>query len=51
VAAGEAAASVLPATKTNGATDSSGKNGEADSIVVRGARVHNLKNIDCTIPQ
>jgi excinuclease ABC subunit A len=49
-AAGEAAASVLPVTKTNGATDSSGKNREADSIVVRGARVHNLKNIDCTIP-
>ena len=48
--AGEAAASVLPVTKTNGATNSSGKNGEADSIVVRGARVHNLKNIDCTIP-
>ena len=24
--------------------------GEADSIVVRGARVHNLKNIDCSIP-
>jgi len=49
-AGGEVAASVLPVTKTNGATDSSGKNGEADSIVVRGARVHNLKNIDCTIP-
>jgi excinuclease ABC subunit A len=49
-AAREAAASVSPVTKTNGATDSSGKNGEADSIVVRGARVHNLKNIDCTIP-
>ncbi|MGA9056811.1 MAG: excinuclease ABC subunit UvrA [Terriglobia bacterium] len=48
--AGEAAASVLPVTRTNGATDSSGKNGEADSIVVRGARVHNLKNIDCSIP-
>jgi excinuclease ABC subunit A len=29
---------------------SSGKNGESDSIIVRGARVHNLKNIDCTIP-
>jgi excinuclease ABC subunit A len=27
-----------------------GKNGEVDSIIVRGARVHNLKNIDCTIP-
>ena len=26
------------------------RTGEADSIVVRGARVHNLKNIDCTIP-
>jgi excinuclease ABC subunit A len=26
------------------------KNGEADSIIVRGARVHNLKNIDCSIP-
>jgi excinuclease ABC subunit A len=48
--AGEAAASVLPVTRANGATDSSSKNGEADSIVVRGARVHNLKNIDCTIP-
>src|SRR5581483_471767 len=22
----------------------------ADEIIVRGARVHNLKNIDCTIP-
>jgi excinuclease ABC subunit A len=26
------------------------ENGEADSIIVRGARVHNLKNIDCSIP-
>jgi len=25
-------------------------NGKADSIIVRGARVHNLKNIDCSIP-
>ena len=24
--------------------------GDPDSIVVRGARVHNLKNVDCTIP-
>jgi excinuclease ABC subunit A len=32
------------------ATDSRGKNGQADSIIVRGARVHNLKNIDCSIP-
>jgi excinuclease ABC subunit A len=48
--AGEARASVLPITKINGPTDSSGKKGEVDSIVVRGARVHNLKNIDCTIP-
>jgi len=32
------------------ATDSHGKNGQADSIIVRGARVHNLKNIDCSIP-
>ncbi|MGB7593280.1 MAG: hypothetical protein WBO19_18765, partial [Terriglobia bacterium] len=48
--AGEAAASVLAVVKTNGATDPFGKNGGADSIIVRGARVHNLKNIDCTIP-
>jgi excinuclease ABC subunit A len=31
-------------------TGSPGKNGEANSIIVRGARVHNLKNIDCSIP-
>lgn len=49
-AAVEAGASVLPITKINGPADFPGKNGEADSIVVRGARVHNLKNIDCTIP-
>jgi excinuclease ABC subunit A len=40
----------LPLTKANGATASPGKNGQADSIIVRGARVHNLKNIDCSIP-
>jgi excinuclease ABC subunit A len=40
----------LAVVKTNGATDPFGKNGGADSIIVRGARVHNLKNIDCTIP-
>jgi excinuclease ABC subunit A len=39
-----------PLRETNGAPASPGKNGEANSIVVRGARVHNLKNIDCTIP-
>ncbi len=39
-----------PIRKTNGAADFPGQTGEADSIVVRGARVHNLKNIDCTIP-
>jgi len=49
-AGGEAAASVLPATQTNGSTDSPEKNGEANAIIVRGARVHNLKNIDCSIP-
>jgi len=49
-AGGEAGASVLPVTKTNGATDSSGKSEEVDSIIVRGARVHNLKNINCSIP-
>ena len=27
-----------------------GQNGQMDSILVRGARVHNLKNIDCSIP-
>jgi excinuclease ABC subunit A len=43
-------AATTHARKTNGATDSSGNNGEADSIIVRGARVHNLKNIDCSIP-
>ena len=36
--------------KPNGAKDSSSNNGLADSIIVRGARVHNLKNIDCSIP-
>jgi excinuclease ABC subunit A len=40
----------LPLSKANGATNSPGKNGQADSIIVRGARVHNLKNIDCSIP-
>ncbi len=49
-AVGEPTASVLPVPKISGATDSSGKNGDADSIIVRGARVHNLKNIDCSIP-
>ena len=49
-AAGEPANSVLPVPKISGATDSSAKNGDADSIIVRGARVHNLKNIDCSIP-
>jgi excinuclease ABC subunit A len=39
-----------PLQKSNGAADSPGKNGEADSIIVRGARVHNLKNIACSIP-
>jgi excinuclease ABC subunit A len=39
-----------PPQKANGATDSPGKNGQPDSIIVRGARVHNLKNIDCSIP-
>jgi excinuclease ABC subunit A len=39
-----------PLLQTSVATDSPGKNGDAGSIIVRGARVHNLKNIDCTIP-
>jgi excinuclease ABC subunit A len=30
--------------------DRSSESGEAEAIVVRGARVHNLKNIDCQIP-
>ena len=36
--------------KTEEATDRPGNDGDQDSIIVRGARVHNLKNIDCTIP-
>ncbi|HXX24601.1 MAG TPA: excinuclease ABC subunit UvrA [Terriglobia bacterium] len=39
-----------PLQKPNGAQDSPNNNGQADSIIVRGARVHNLKNIDCSIP-
>ena len=31
-------------------SNGSGGGGEAEAIVVRGARVHNLKNIDCAIP-
>ena len=46
----EAGAYVLPSTQANRKANSLGKNGEGDSIIVRGARVHNLKNIDCTIP-
>ena len=50
-AADQAVAQTLgPSPKPNGSTDLRGANGEADSILVRGARVHNLKNIDCTIP-
>ena len=33
-----------------GASEAAGASGAGAAIVVRGARVHNLKNIDCTIP-
>ena len=39
-----------PLPKTSAASEVPPGNGEADSIIVRGARVHNLKNIDCSIP-
>ena len=39
-----------PLARTSAAAGVPPGNGEADSIIVRGARVHNLKNIDCSIP-
>ena len=42
------AAVVVPAFGTS--VDTPRGRAEEDTIVVRGARVHNLKNIDCTIP-
>jgi len=35
---------------TSGVAGAVPASGEADSIIVRGARVHNLKNVDCSIP-
>ncbi|SPE32235.1 UvrABC system protein A [Acidobacteriia bacterium SbA2] len=39
-----------PLPRTSAAEGVLPTNGEGDSIIVRGARVHNLKNIDCSIP-
>ena len=50
VGAGDHVGAQGPASLQGASTVSGNGNGEADCIVVRGARVHNLKNIDCTIP-
>ncbi len=47
---GDEGPSVVPLSEAETASHSRGGNEEVDSIIVRGARVHNLKNIDCSIP-